>query len=287
MQKILVTTDFSDKSKAGLLFAIQLASQSKFELTFFHVYHVSIPTAWNIARIEEHQKEEAKIILNKLNTYVDKIYKGLNLPKSNRNCVVKSSLFSQDCIMDYAVENKFSLICLSTRGAGKFQRIFGTNTANLINQSEVPVVAVPYNYKPTKITNILYASDLVNLEKEIKNVVAFAKALKSTVELLHFTSPLETIIDPKVFQIAVKKLSKYDIKLNIKTTDFIETMVANIETAIKKTKPSMLIMFTEQNRSLFQKIFLSSKSAEYSFNAKVPLLVFNKHQITGSINKSE
>lgn len=276
MQKILVTTDFSDKSKAGLLFAIQLASQNKFDLTFFYAYHILIPTAWNFSRVEEYEKAEVKIIQDKLNMFVEKIYKGLNLPKSNKNCVVKSSLFPQTCIMEYAAENKFNFICMSTRGAGKFQRIFGTNTSNLINQSPIPVVAVPYNYKPTKITSILYASDLVNLEKELKNVVAFAKPLKSKVELLHFTSPLKTIIDSKIIQIAVKKLSKYDIKLNIKNPDFVETMVDNIETAIKKTKPSLMIMFTEQNRSLFQKIFLSSKSAEYSFNAKVPLLVFNK-----------
>ena len=276
MQKILVTTDFSDKSKAGLLFAIQLASQNKFDLTFFYAYHILIPTAWNFSRVEEYEKAEVKIIQDKLNMFVEKIYKGLNLPKSNKNCVVKSSLFPQTCIMEYAAENKFNFICMSTRGAGKFQRIFGTNTSNLINQSPIPVVAVPYNYKPTKITSILYASDLVNLEKELKNVVAFAKPLKSKVELLHFTSPLKTIIDSKIIQIAVKKLSKYNIKLNIKNPDFVETMVANIETAIKKTKPSLMIMFTEQNRSLFQKIFLSSKSAEYSFNAKVPLLVFNK-----------
>ena len=38
MKKILVTTDFSDKSKAGLLFAIQLAKQNKYVLTFFHAY---------------------------------------------------------------------------------------------------------------------------------------------------------------------------------------------------------------------------------------------------------
>ena len=182
----------------------------------------------------------------------------------------------QSSIMEYAAENKFDFICISARGAGKLERILGTNTTNLINHSDVPVIAIPYNYKTSKITSILYASDLTNLEKELKSVLAFAKPLKSTIELLHFTSPLETIIDPKVIDIAVKKLLKFDVKLNIKNTDFVKSMVANIETVIKKSKPSMVIMFTEQNRTLFQKIFLSSKSAEYSFNAKVPLLVFNK-----------
>ena len=276
MQKVLVTTDFSDKSKAGLLFAIQLASQNKFQLTFFHVYHNLIPTAWNFTKIEVHEKDEEKKFQDKLNTFVDKIYKELNLTKSNIKCVIKSCVFPQSCIMDYAAENKFNFICISTRGAGKFERFFGTNTANLITNSKIPVVAVPYNYKPKKITSILYASDLINLEKELKKVVAFAMPLKSTVELLHFTSPLEKLIDSKIVQVAVKKFSKYDIQLNIKNSDFIETMVTNIESAIKKTKPSLMIMFTEQNRSLFQKIFLSSKSAEYSFNAKIPLLVFNK-----------
>ncbi len=55
-------------------------------------------------------------------------------------------------------------------------------------------------------------------------------------------------------------------------------MVANFETIIKK-KPSMMKLFTEQNSTLFQKIFLSGKSAEYSFKAKVPLLIFNTSQI--------
>jgi len=276
MKKILVTTDFSDKSKAGLLFAIQLAKQNKYVLTFFHAYHILTPTAWNSLRVEKYEIEQTKIIQDKLNVFVEEIYKSLILTKSNKKCVIKSSVFPQSCIMEYAVENKFDFICISTRGGGKLERILGTNTVNLINHSDVPVIAVPYNYKISKITSILYASDLTNLEKELKSVVAFAKPLKSTIELLHFASPLETIIDPKVIDIAVKKLSKFDVKLNIKNTDFVKSMVGNIETVIKKTKPSMLIMFTEQNRTLFQKIFLSSKSAEYSFNAKVPLLVFNK-----------
>ena len=276
MTKILVTTDFSINSKAGLFFAIQLASQNKFELTFFHVCHILSPTAWNFVRIEEYEKEQKKIIQEKLELFVRKIYKGLNITASKIKCVIKNSVLPQSCIREYAAENKFSFICISTRGAGKFKRFFGTNTGNLITQSEVPVIAVPYNYKPAKITSMLYASDLVHLEKELKSVVAFAKPLKAKVELLHFTSPLETLIDPEIIKLAVNKFSKYDIKLNIENTDFVKSMIANIETAIKKTKPSMLIMFTEQNRTIFQKIFLSSKAAEYSFHANVPLLVFNK-----------
>ena len=186
MKKILVTTDFSNNSKAGLLYAIQLASQNKFELTFFHVYNILIPSAWHVLRAEEYEKTETKIIQDKLNTFVDKIYKRLDIPKSTIKCVAKSSLFPQSAIMEYAEEHNFNFICMSTRGAGSFERLLGTNTSNIINNSHIPVIAVPHNYKQTKISSILYASDLVNLEKELKIIVDFAKPLKAIVELLHF-----------------------------------------------------------------------------------------------------
>ena len=276
MNKILVTTDFSDKSKAGLLFAIQLATQDRCKLTFLNVHHIPTPTAWNIVRIEEYQKEQTAITQAKLKKFVEKIYAGLHIPAIKINCVVKTSVFPEASIRDYAEENKFDFICISTRGAGKVQRILGTNTGNLINQSAIPVIAVPYKYKTAAITSILYASDLADFKKEIIKVVAFAKPLKATIELLHLTSVLETTDQLKAIETAVKKIAAYHISFNITNRNPNESLITDIETAIKKRKPSMMIMFTEQNRNWFQKIFLSGKSAEYSFNAKVPLLVFNK-----------
>ena len=276
MQKILVTTDFSDKSKAGLLFAIQLATQNKCKLTFLNVHHIPTPTAWNTVRIEQYQKEQTAITQAKLKGFVEKIYANLQIPAMNIKCVVKISVFPEAVIRDYAEENKFDFICISTRGAGKLERILGTNTGNLINHSAIPVIAVPHQYKTTAITRILYASDLAHFKKEIIKVVDFAKPLKATIELLHLTSVLENSDQLKAIETAVKKIAAYHISFNLTNRDPNESLITDIETAIKKRKPSMMIMFTEQNRSLFQKIFLSSKSAEYSFNAKVPLLVFNK-----------
>lgn len=276
MKKILVTTDFSDKSKAALIFAIQLASQAEFKLVFFNVCNIISPLTCTTTQINNYENEEIKKILAKLQLFVVKIYKDLKIIPPKLNYVVQNSVLSQSAIIEFADLKKFNFICISTRGAGKLQRLLGTNTANLINHSDIPVIAVPYTYKQAKISSILYASDLANLKNELKHVVAFAKPLLASVELLHFTSPIESLTDKGAVILAVKKFFKYEITLNIKETNFIKTMLANIEKAILITKPSLLIMFTEQNRSLYQKIFLSSKSAEYSFNAKVPLLVFNK-----------
>lgn len=276
MKKILVTTDFSDKSKAGLFFAIQLSTQNKSKLSFINVHHILTPTAWNIVRIDEYQKEQTAIIQAKLKAFVEKIYAALHIPAIGIKFVVKISVFPEAIIRDYAEENNFDFICISTRGAGKLERILGTNTGNLINQSAIPVIAVPYKYKPKEITSILYASDLEHFRNEIPKVVAFAKPLKATIELLHLKSAFENSDSLEAIEAAVNKIAAYHISYNITNRNPDESLITDIETAIKKIKPSMIIMFTEQKRSWFEKIFLSSKSSEYSYNAKVPLLVFNK-----------
>jgi len=45
---------------------------------------------------------------------------------------------------------------------------------------------------------------------------------------------------------------------------------------IPASKTSLLTLFTKQNRNWFERLFLSSNSAEMTFNTKIPMLVFRK-----------
>ncbi len=276
MKTIFATTDFSENSKAGLYFAVQLASQNNFEIVFFHTYHTLIPTSWNAVRVEGYEKDEAQIIQEKLELFIHNIYKSSNTTIQNYKCVIKSSVFIDTTIREYAEENKVSFICISTKGAGGFKRLLGTNTANLINNSDVPVIAVPHDYKTAAITNILYVSDLFNYENEMIKVIAFAQPLKAFVELLHLTSAQEKRADLEMIKQAIKQIDYYNVDFKTIPRNPDNSLVSDIEVAVKEIQPSVMIMFTEQNRNWFEKIFLSSKSAEYSFDAKVPLLVFHK-----------
>jgi len=46
--------------------------------------------------------------------------------------------------------------------------------------------------------------------------------------------------------------------------------------SIRKFKPSIVVLFTKQNRDWFERLFLSSKSADISFDTKKPLLIIPK-----------
>jgi hypothetical protein len=97
------------------------------------------------------------------------------------------------------------------------------------------------------------------------------------VEVVHFSWPDEARLDKEIIESGVNKEFGYPVRLHIKQNDAVHSLVQNLEKQIEVLKPSIAIMFTNQNRSLFQKIFLSSKAEQLSFDLKIPLLVFNKN----------
>ncbi|WP_395802069.1 universal stress protein [Daejeonella sp.] len=277
MLKVLTTTDFSANSKAGIRFAIQLASQQACEITFFHSYHIMKPSIWDAKRFTSYEKSETVKIKNKLEKFVAAIYKALDTKPEKVHYVISCSFVIDSNIIKYTTDHQFDLICISRRGEGKLKKIFGTNTTNLIQRSKVPVIAIPNNYKSMKIKSVLYASDLANLKHEMDKVIAFAKPLGATIELLHLNYPSDTSDNMKAIEDVIKHYPKTNITYRLENIDLIYNLVSNLEHVIKKTKPSILVMFTDQDLGFFEKLFLSSSTAEFSLIASVPLLVFKKN----------
>lgn len=278
MKKILVTTDFSDHSKAGLLFAVQLAAQDNYHLTFLNVHHLYNSSAWDAVRIDDYEKEQKDLTRTKLVKFVEEVYATLNIEPVNIEYVIEISVLPNACIIDYAHDHKFDYICISTRGAGKIDKILGTIATNLINHSETPVIVVPFDYNIFEIKSILYASDLDDYKNEILEVVAFAKALNASIELLHFTSQSDEPKQSRELEVKIKEVTDYPIHIHIIEKEPELHLVDAIESAVENLQfsPSVLIMFTGRTKNWFERIFYSSNSEQYAFQTKVPLLVFNK-----------
>ncbi len=276
MKRILVTTDFSDNSKAALRFAIQLTSQHGIALIFLHVQHMWRMTSWSDTTYKAYVKQEMAKKHKALEVLVETEYKQLKISARKYTCVIRNSSSVDSTIMEYAADHRVDFICVGARGAGRLEKLLGTTTANLINQSPVPVVAVPGTYQAAPINRILYASDLSNIEHEIKQVVDFARPLAASVELLHFRFPAEPVMDPEIINKTVQKFSDYAVDMHVKPLDLTQTLIANIQLAVRNVKPSVMIMFTTQNQGFFHQLFSSGNSVDYSFLTEVPLLVFRK-----------
>jgi nucleotide-binding universal stress UspA family protein len=276
MKKVLVTTDLSKNAKAGLRFAIQLATQVPVALTFFYSYHLMKPTLWTHAAFTAYQKSEAAKNLKKLQQYVNSIYKNKGPVPKNIKYVVKEAIMADSTIREYALNNNFDYICISKRGAGVFKKILGTTTSSLVNFSTVPVIVVPNNYRTKSIKNLLYFSDLDDFDKELKKVVAFANPLGAKVTLLHFNFSSKIAHKKSTVEETVNKYPKSKIDLRFIDCGSTDSLTSKINESAALLKPSVLVMFTKQNRSFTEKLFYGSHAESYSYSAKIPLLVFNK-----------
>ncbi len=277
MKKVLVPTDFSSNARAGIRFALQWASQENIELVFIHVLHILRASRWTNDYFIKYAEQEELLCDEKFDKHLAEMmkkHKG-KLPKYSK--VIIQGISPDVSIMDYCRKQKdIDYVCISTRGAGKVERIFGTNTGGLITKSETPVVAIPKNYRASKIQKIMYASDFKNYEAEVAQVIEFARPLKAPLEVLHFSWPNETDIDIKKLEAEAKKKHQYKVNILFENYKAINSTLTNIKNQVALKKPSVLVMFTDQNRSFFQKIFQPSKTEQLSFDLKVPLLIFNK-----------
>ncbi|MFN0274625.1 MAG: universal stress protein [Chitinophagales bacterium] len=280
MKKILIPTDFSGNSKSGIHYAMKWSSVHKIELVFIHVIHLSRPVRWSDSRFKAYADDETAKYLSRLEKFITAEFKNMKIKPGKHSFVIQQGINATKSILDYCRNNNdIDCICISTKGASKYDKYLGTNTGNLITKSKIPVLAIPKNYKAGSITKILYASDFKNYTKELDKVLAFALPFKAPVDVLHFSVPDELLLDEKTIETVSKKKYKHGVTVHVEKNPAIHSLLKNLLKQIKKRNPSIVIMFTNQERTFFQKLIHSSKTEALSFQLKTPLMVFNKTSV--------
>lgn len=276
MTKILVTTDLSAASKAGIRFALQLASRHETELIFFHCFQALIPTTIHQSRIENALKRQTKSTMHKLEKFVASTIRTSSFKPAKYRCAVLEDLNPGSAILQYAGESEADFICISTRGAGELLKLIGTHTSKVIEKSTIPVMVVPHSYRVKKVESLLYASDLQEVESELKVVCRTAENLQSKVDLVHFYySPDEKAIAETNFSTWQKRfplLRKLRLEPHHLEADFAHQM----EKSVQKLKPGLVVFFTHPKTSWFNKWFSPNRSEAFSYITKVPMLVYRK-----------
>lgn len=274
MEAILVPTDFSDNSKPGLRFAIRLAARNKAPLVFVHIFQPKRPYLGDADALRKEYTEKAQL---KLEAFIRKVYNSLKVEPGQYSCEVLEGFKADISLLDYCQNHPtIKLIIISTRGGSFVNKILGTNTGNLITKSPIPIIAIPKDYRNKPLHNVLYATDLENLDQEFQRVLDFAKPRGLSIELLHFSSPLTQDLEKTLKREELESKAGYPLTIRIVKNDITHPMSKNLQQQIEAIKPSMVILFTNQNRSFYERLFLSSMSEGLSFKSQTPLLVFKK-----------
>jgi nucleotide-binding universal stress UspA family protein len=278
MIKILIPIDFAPDARAGMRFAIQWASQQKASLLFVHAAHIPRLTRWSDKQFQTFKQSEIGRRLKKLEQFVAGFLTRAKMPDQPYECVVVEGVSPEITLTDYCREHKnISFICMGTHGATGMQRLWGTHAGNLVTHSPAPVIIVPKGYRSRAVKQLLYATDLNHYQEELKQVVPLARLLGASLHILHLVGPDERVPDKNLFEKVLEHEFHIPTQIHLEIMDETRSLAANLQRFIQKMKPSLVVMFTDQHRTLFEKIFYPSRTEKFAFRTHTPLLVYSRH----------
>lgn len=272
--KILVPTDFSKLSKVGANYAIQLAKKIGAEVVLFHVAHFETPPLTHMMSIADVIKEN---VIQDLTDRCLQLQEELHTlaPEVPIAIQVVEGGPLEDQIESYARDHAVDWIVMGTKGASGFQKmIFGSQAYAVMNKSSLPVILIPEHARFKNWENIVYASDLIHPEEELKKLMPIARLFNARIHLLHVLPPHATQSwDVVKLQNALIQSFKYE-KINLHVSQHSEVM-EEIDDFIADQQAELVVLFTHEF-TFFEKIFKKSLTREIAFHTWVPLLSMKK-----------
>jgi nucleotide-binding universal stress UspA family protein len=167
---------------------------------------------------------------------------------------------------------------MGTKGAtGVKKALLGSNAVAVIDNSSVPVLVVPGDAMFRGVNRIVYATDMEDLDKQIKTIVPYAKLFNAEISVLHVVPTRETaVIDVEQILSQLTNTSRYEaISFHVLKNDHIADAVEKFS----KEYGDLLALFTHK-LVLYEKLMGKSVTQQLAFHAKLPLLSFNRAMLT-------
>ena len=277
MKTIIIPTDFSDNASMAVNLALRINQETPCRFVFVNVSQPEIPV--NLTGQQHSEAIDNFIVVKKdeLQKYVEKL--GVkSSPKREIFYIVRVSPLVAESLAEVAKQYNADFIIMGTTGASGLKKVFfGSNASNAIQNSEIPVIAVPASYQGGKIEEIALATDLVNAELKIAKVIDFARLFEAKLQLVHVYPnypemiKLDTFPNRKFIEELRVKLDYENMELFFMHTDSENDVHRGLKDFVRVYKPDMMVMFTHK-RSFWDKIFDGSRTEEVVYTTQVPLL---------------
>jgi len=272
MKKILVPTDFSNAAKNALEYAIGIAKTFQSEIILLNAY--SMPHSGSTVMIDVSDVLKGDSV-QKLKEEVDRtkdIIDGVSIHTASYNGATANT------IANVANNEKVDLIIMGTTGATGLKEVFmGSNTADLIKQTAIPIIAVPNGCQNKSLSNVAMSVDL----HHIKSPEVFAPLKKllsdsnSTLTMINISDNMKSV-DPVSFVDEAVDIDNmfFGIKHTFK---FLEGADVEEEILAFINKESIdLLTVVSRKRNFFERLFHKSMSKKLTMHSPIPILILSE-----------
>ena len=287
IRRILVPVDFSSLSLHACRFAITLASKFKAEVKLLHVFY---NPAIDITPYDDHYayqvklsnslreiEKNARVSLIKLEQKLQTWCKN----ESIHDVRITTGLAngeSADEIVDYSMKYRPAIIIMGTRGLTKGTHPLGRVTTKVIEQSSIPVFAIPDGSikKIDEIRNLLYATDFDPSDySAINRLLHILSPLDIQLHCLHVSVGMKKPWDPvKMEELKEHLTNVYSDKNVIFSMQVSPDIISGLESYIRNNSIDAIALVNHKKGPL-EKWFAPSMTKKIFTETGKPLFVFH------------
>ena len=170
MRTILVPVDFSSYSDNALQFAADLSRKSGAAITIMNIIEslnpqsFSVSGSWDLdSQSSIYMDQLIKATSKRLEEYTkDPRFEGIEM--SYHAHIAEPG----EIIAKVIVNHKADLIIMGTLGSSGLDELFiGSNTEKVVRYADIPVIAVPANARYNDINNVVFATNLSEIDSPV------------------------------------------------------------------------------------------------------------------------
>ncbi|MET4139513.1 universal stress protein [Pedobacter sp. UYP1] len=284
MKKILVPTDFSVPAENAARYAVQLAKALNANILLCNAIKAPADTpiaaqvTWPLMDYPTLKEE----VTSDLDVLVQKLCASTNLDNNQSVCprIAYESARGNvhEVVSTLVKEREIDLVVMGMAGAGGvIQFLLGSNSKEMIEKADFPILLVPYVAGFKKIRKIVFATNLdIHELGPLKSLINLATLLDAEITITHITYR-EIEIDSKqqykteaYMNDVVAKIDHPKVKYEkVWNTDF----DSGLNWIIDQQEIDM-VAIVHHRHHILEIIFSGSHTQRLSRHTEIPLLVF-------------
>lgn len=293
MKTILVPIDYSDNSQNILAYALETARVASADVIVFHVFFpiMSPPAAHDatdvVLALEEKKTRELEQFADRAKQVVAQIYclqtslitdactgrKVSDFDGVNLSCIARMGV-PHDQIHEAIRKYKADLVVMGMQeGEALSQAVLGSTTISVIQESNVPVLAVPKGIPYRGFKSVVFAADLHKLpvHADLHLLQDFIKVFQPRLQVLHLCrtgKQLEKFKAKDTLKDFIRYFEDVDYDVSI---GLCENVSASIQEFIKEQQADLLVLIP-QKHTFFERLLNKSVTGRVTAHPLVPLL---------------
>lgn len=293
MKTILVPIDYSDESQNILAYALELARTISADVIVFHAFFpiMSPPASYNAADVvlalEGGKRRELEQFTHKVKEVVAHTYclhtslvtdtatdrRISDFDGVHISCIAKMG-GPYEAIKEAIRKYNADLVVMGMQeGEALSQALLGSTTISMMQDSPIPILALPKGATFKGLRSVLFAADLHKLPvgADLRLLREFVKAMQAKLQVLHLYRTQRQFEEFEA-QDALDTLSRnfegvdYDVSF-----DLCEHVAAGIQRYVREQQVDLLVLIP-QKHTLFERLLDKSVTGKITAHPLVPLL---------------